>query len=65
MQTTLIAVLIAIVVSVLVTWVLSDNYHKNVASQKVGSAEDRARQIIDDAVKTAETTKKDAELASK
>ncbi|MBR1628639.1 MAG: ribonuclease Y [Lachnospiraceae bacterium] len=65
MQMTIIAVLIAVVVAVLVTWTLADNYHKNVASQKVGSAEERARQIIDDAVKTAETTKREAELAAK
>ncbi|MBQ8986248.1 MAG: ribonuclease Y, partial [Lachnospiraceae bacterium] len=65
MQTTIIAVLIAVVVAVLVTWFLADNYHKNVASQKIGSAEDRARHIIDEAVKTAETTKREAELAAK
>ncbi|MBR1635292.1 MAG: ribonuclease Y [Lachnospiraceae bacterium] len=65
MQTTIIAVIVTLVVAVLVTWVLAGNYHKNVAAQKVGSAEDKARQIIDDAVKTAETTKREAELAAK
>ncbi len=65
MLTTIIAVLITLIVAVLLTWVLADNYHKNVASQKVGSAEERARQIIDDAVKTAETTKREAELHAK
>ena len=65
MQTTLIAVAITLVVAVLVTWAVANNYHRNVASQKVGSAEEKARQIIDDAVKTAETTKREAELAAK
>ena len=65
MQTTIIAVLITLVVAALITWAIADNYHKNVASQKIGSAEEKARQIIDDAVKSAETTKREAELAAK
>ncbi len=33
---------------------------KNNANSKIGNAEAKAREIIDDAVKTAETTKKEA-----
>ena len=65
MQMTIIAIVITFIVAAGVTWLFADNYHKNVASQKVGSAEEKARQIIDDAVKTAETTKREAELAAK
>lgn len=60
-----IAVIVAIIVAAFVTWTISENYHKNVASKKVGSAEEKARQIIDDAVKTAETRKREAELSAK
>ena len=65
MQTTLIAVVITLVAAVLVTWFVADGYHRNVAARKVGSAEDKARQIIDDAVKSAENTRREAELAAK
>ncbi len=61
----IIAVIISVIVAALVTWTVSENYHKNVASKKVGSAEEKARQIIDDAVKSAETTKREAELSAK
>ncbi len=61
----IIAVIISVVVAALATWMVSENYHKNVASKKIGSAEDKARQIIDDAVKSAETTKREAELSAK
>ena len=61
----IIAVILSVIVAAFVTWTVSENYHKNVASKKVGSAEEKARQIIDDAVKTAETTKREAELSAK
>ncbi|MBQ7677992.1 MAG: ribonuclease Y [Lachnospiraceae bacterium] len=61
----IIAVILSVIVAAFVTWTVSENYHKNVASKKVGSAEEKARKIIDDAVKTAETTKREAELSAK
>ena len=59
---TIVVAVIAVLIACGDTWVISDNYHRNVASKKVGSAEDKARQIIDDAVKASETTKREAEL---
>lgn len=52
-----ITVLIAVVVAI-GSWVLAVMYCKKVASTKIGNAEDKARQIIDDALKTVETEKR-------
>ena len=56
---------IACVVVALLTWVIATTYRKKVVESKIGSAESRAREIIDDAVKTAEATKKEALLEVK
>ncbi|ABZ84929.1 conserved hypothetical protein, contains hdig, hd and kh domains [Heliomicrobium modesticaldum Ice1] len=40
-------------------------YRKSIAEGKIGSAEDRARQIVDDAVKEAEAKRREAVLAAK
>jgi ribonuclease Y len=56
-----VTLLIAIPVSI----IGCNYYHKNVAEQKVGSAEEQARAIIDEAVKTAETKKREALLEAK
>jgi ribonuclease Y len=61
----IIAVVATLVISVLVTWVLSNNYHKKVTEGKIGSAEERARKIIDEALKTAEDTKREKLLEAK
>ncbi len=57
--------IVAAVVSALVTLVLSNNYHKNVADKKIGNADQKAREIIDEAVKTAESKKREALLEAK
>jgi ribonuclease Y len=61
----IIAVVATLVISVLVTWVLSNSYHKKVTEGKIGSAEERARKIIDEALKTAEDTKREKLLEAK
>ena len=47
------------VVTAAVVWFISNAYHKNVAEKKLGSAESKAREIIDEALRTAETRKKE------
>ena len=59
-----IAVALALIVGILTHFVTISNLKKN-AESKIGNAESRAREIIDDAVKTAETTKKEALLEVK
>ena len=58
---TIIAVVIAVPVSALV----AVNYRKKVVEAKPGSADEKARQIIDDALKVAETKKREALLEAK
>ena len=57
-----IAVVITLIVTAVLTYFITTAYHKNVANAKIGNAEDRAREIIDEAVKTAETKKREAML---
>ena len=59
-----IAVALAIIAAVVSHLVTVSNLKKN-AESKIGNAETRAREIIDDAVKSAETTKKEALLEVK
>ena len=67
MQTiiTIIAVVVALVVASIVTYYVTVSKLKNDAASKIGSAESRAREIIDEALKTAEATKKEALLEVK
>ncbi len=60
-----IAVVVALVIAIPLTLVFSNNYHKNVSAKKIGSAEDKAREIIDEAVRNAETKKREALLEAK
>ncbi len=48
-----------------VCWFLAISYRKKVYEGKVGSAEEKARQIVDEALKTAETKKREALLEAK
>ena len=59
-----IAVALALIVGIISHFATVSNLKKN-AESKIGNAETRAREIIDDAVKTAETTKKEALLEVK
>ncbi|MBQ9699115.1 MAG: ribonuclease Y [Lachnospiraceae bacterium] len=60
----IICAVLCVVVAIL-TWVIAVTYRKKVVESKIGSAESRAREIIDEAVKTAEATKKEALLEVK
>ncbi|MBQ2745951.1 MAG: ribonuclease Y [Lachnospiraceae bacterium] len=57
--------IVLIVVAVVITWVAAITYRKKVVESKIGSAESQAREIIDEAVKSAEATKKEALLEVK
>ena len=64
----ILAVVIALVCSAITgvaVWMYSVNYHTNSAKSKIGNAEERAREIIDDAVKAAEAKKREATLEIK
>ena len=62
---TAIAVLVAVVVAAAITWPCAIGYRKKVVETKLGNAEDRAREIVDKALKTAETKKREAMLEAK
>lgn len=60
-----IAVLVTLVIAVPLCVLITSSYHKNISEKKIGGAEAKAREIIDDAVKTAETKKKEMLLEAK
>ena len=64
-MTTVIAVVATLVITALVTWFLATTHFKNVSDAKIGSAEERARKIIDEALKNAEDTKREKLLEAK
>ena len=65
MQFIIIAIIVTLVVVAPITWIISGTIQKRVSDAKIGSATDRARDIIDDALKTAETKKREALLEAK
>ena len=56
---------IILIVAVIASWILSLTYRKNVVEKRNSDAEDRAREIIDEAVKNAEAKKKEILLEAK
>ena len=60
-----IVILAVIAITALIAWKSAISYRIKVAEAKVGSAEEKAREIIDDALKTAETKKREALLEAK
>ncbi|MCM1273015.1 MAG: ribonuclease Y [Clostridium sp.] len=56
---------IILVVAVVATWFAAVAYRKNIAEAKVGRAEDKAREIIDEALKSAEAKKRETLLEAK
>ena len=60
-----IAVVIAVVITALIAWNVAISYRKKVVEAKIGSAEEKAREIIDEAMKTAETKKREGMLELK
>lgn len=64
----IITVIVAVVVAVLsaiIAVLARDSHHKKMDAQKIGNAEERARKIIDDALKSAEDTKREKLLEAK
>ncbi len=57
--------LLGIVVAIALTLFISSIYRKNIAEKKVGDAEHKAREIIDEALKTAENKKRESTLEIK
>lgn len=60
-----ISVLITLCISAPVAWFFAISHRKKTYEAKIGSAEERSREIIDEALKTAETTKREAVLEAK
>ena len=61
----IIAVVATLIVSIPVTAMVAITYRKKVVEAKIGSAEEKAREIIDEALKTAETKKRESMLEVK
>lgn len=61
----IIAVLVTLVIAAPISAYVAINYRKKVVESKIGSAEEKAREIIDEALKTAETKKREAQLETK
>ena len=61
----IVIVIVLLIIEALVVKKLAVFYHVKVSEAKIGSAEDRAREIIDDALKAAETKKREALLEAK
>jgi ribonuclease Y len=57
--------LVLFVIVVLLVWKIATAYRIKVVEAKLGSAEEKAREIIDEAIKTAETKKREALLEAK
>ena len=65
MGSNVIAVLITLCVVAPITWLIAVAYRKKVYEDKIGSAEEKSREIIDEALKVAETKKREALLEAK
>ncbi len=61
----IISVVVTLIIAVPITYFATVAYRKHVAESKIGSAEEKAREIIDDAVKTAENKKRESMLEIK
>ena len=53
--------IIAMIIVAIITWFAARNYERKQYDSKVGSAEEKSREIIDEALKTAETKKRTKE----
>jgi len=60
-----IAIALTLVVTAILTWIIATAYRQKVYEAKIGSADEKAREIIDEALKTAETKKREALLEAK
>ena len=60
-----IAVIVTLIISIPISAAAASAYRKKVVESKIGNAEDKAREIIDEALKTAETKKRESLLEVK
>ena len=58
----LMCILVAVAVSAVIFWILGSSSQKKKTEEQIGKAEDKARSIIDEALKTAEAKKREALL---
>lgn len=65
MGTIVIAVAVTAIIVAPITWFVAVTHRKNAYESKIGSAEEKSREIIDEALKTAETKKREALLEAK
>ena len=56
---------VVLVIVAVITWFVAIAYRKNIAEAKIGKAEDKAREIIDEALKSAEAKKREILLEAK
>ena len=61
----IITAVVSVLVTAIVVWFIASSYQKNSAKSKIGNAEEKARGIIDEAVKTAEEKKRESMLEIK
>lgn len=54
----IITAVVSIIITALIVWFAAALYQKKSANSKIGNAEEKARGIIDEAVKTAEEKKR-------
>ena len=57
--------IITFIITAPLAWLAAVAYRKKVYEGKIGSAEEKSREIIDEALKTAETKKREALLEAK
>ncbi|HIX15423.1 MAG TPA: ribonuclease Y [Candidatus Hungatella pullicola] len=63
--TTVLIALVASVIVAFIAWFAAIAYRQKTYESKIGSAEEKSREIIDEALKTAETKKREALLEAK
>ena len=61
----IITAVVSVIITALIVWFVAALYQKKSANSKIGNAEEKARGIIDEAVKTAEEKKRESMLEIK
>ncbi len=61
----LVAIFVTLIIVAPITWLIANQYRQKVYEAKIGSAESKAREIIDEAMNVAETKKREALLEAK
>ena len=61
----LVAIFVTLIIVAPITWLIAKQYRQKVYEAKIGSAESKAREIIDEAMNVAETKKREALLEAK